>query len=460
MVNDVIFSVSDIFNLNKEMEICFGDFQKISVGIVGVEEANKFLNSLWREFNENIPLDNLGRCPWAYLPKRKMQKEKSVVLFGSMNTSIGEIYVAISYMKKGSIDCIGFLIKNEEKRTDENRKVIERIVSNARNRIEEVYNYSAKCMLYGKSNGDVLFFENYKGKNFELNRKGNEMSELEFYGKSHDKFEFENEAIMKISCICDFLSAETNLLVDYHNLKIEKKEKNIVFFAEDNEVFQENVYVEEEFIDMYPVHKGRLIIQKKAIDMLEYIIDERKSDKKVQGVIQSCKNFREGIEAESVLESRLVGMTNTKNLLLEKNNKSARINMLSTAITFYMSALENLTIVDYFPEKCNSCGQLKYEISNRVGIIVEKYWNDTMAKVMKKIYAMRSGHLHSGKIYIDSTNGTIRPNLDILTGTNCVDDGFLSVFVDGESCVCFAQNVREWVGYIIRKECELLFAGE
>lgn len=459
MGNNVEFIITDMQDINKEIKLCFGDFQKISIRTKNVDESNKFLNSLWREFNEVIPLRNKERCPWAYLPRRIM-KDKSVVLFGSMNTGIGEVYAAVSYVKKGTIDDIGFLIKDEIKRTDENRKIINQVVANAIKRINEVYDFIAKCTLEGRYKDERrLFFENYKGKNFRIYNK-NEESEFIFYGQGYDKYDFENKAIKKVSSICDFLSVQTNVLIDYKHLVIEKQGKNKELLEEYDCMLQEHIFADEEFIDFFPKYKERLIIQEKSIDMLEYIINAEYADEKVNGVIQSCRIFREGLEEEYILESGVVLTTDTKYMSLAKKNNKARKNMLSSAVTFYMSALENLTVVDYLPEKCSSCGQLKFEISNRIGNIVEKYMDIEMARVMKKIYAMRSGYLHSGTIYLGSNSGAIRPNLDISTGSNCVEDGFISVFLDGESGVFFADNVREWVSYIIRKECRACFIDE
>lgn len=124
--------------------------------------------------------------------------------------------------------------------------------------------------------------------------------------------------------------------------------------------------------------------------------------------------------------------------------------MVSSAISLYMSVLENLTSLDANPEQCSLCGQLKYGITGRVGDIADKYLNKDMARLMKKSYSMRSKYLHTANSFIDNRMYTI-PQVDDSTEIGCRVNGFLSIMIDGSSYLFTCMNVHEWVSYILRQ---------
>ena len=83
------------------------DFEKIPVKSSGYIESNKFLVSLWNQVNTHIcPKHCVDRAPWAYFPGKYVGKKTSVSVLGFCQTSIGELYFALEYHKKGDIDSL------------------------------------------------------------------------------------------------------------------------------------------------------------------------------------------------------------------------------------------------------------------------------------------------------------------------------------------------------------------
>jgi hypothetical protein len=83
------------------------DFEKIPVKSSGYIESNKFLVSLWNQVNTHInPKHCVDRAPWAYSPGKYVGKKTSVSALGFCQTSIGELYFALEYHKKGDIDSL------------------------------------------------------------------------------------------------------------------------------------------------------------------------------------------------------------------------------------------------------------------------------------------------------------------------------------------------------------------
>ena len=83
------------------------DFEKIPVKTSGYIESNKFLVSLWNQVNTHIcPKHCVDRAPWAYFPGKYIGKKTSVSVLGFCQTSIGELYFALQYHKKGDIDSL------------------------------------------------------------------------------------------------------------------------------------------------------------------------------------------------------------------------------------------------------------------------------------------------------------------------------------------------------------------
>lgn len=445
----ISFILVDGFN-NQEQEVFYDEFERIDVFTKTENESNGLLYSIWREFDEVVPCQK-QRCPWMYLPHRTVKNGKSYLLLGVMNTEIGEIMWLCSYEKKGTINEIGFLPYCKIDRTKEKINRIRKIVENGIQRSNEFYKFTAKCIVSGRyQDNNCYMFENYVGDNFMINSKG-DSSEFIIVGQAHSEFEFYNRITEKIVSICDFLSMETNTIVSFE--KIEIFEGNGYEKERALQVIKEIIYVSDEFIDFIPVtSEEKLVLQKNAVYLIDAFINEEKCNLKIKNIFKSSNIFREGLELEYLVNATTYDLTDTTVKSIVKKNKTARVNMLSSAISFYMSALENLTALDANPEQCEVCGQLKYGITGRVGEIADKHFNSYMAKVMKKIYSMRSKYFHTANVFVKNNNSFIIPEISEYEEIGCRIDGFVSIMIDGESILISPSCVREWTSYIIRKE--------
>lgn len=83
------------------------DFEKIVVNTSGYVASNKFLVSLWNQVNTQIcPNHSVDRAPWAYFPGKFIGKKSAVSVLGFCQTTIGELYFALEYHRKGDIDSL------------------------------------------------------------------------------------------------------------------------------------------------------------------------------------------------------------------------------------------------------------------------------------------------------------------------------------------------------------------
>ena len=450
----ILFNIVDGIN-NQEQEVYYDEFECISVFTNSEKESNDLLHSIWREVDEVIPFKN-QRCPWMYIPHRTNKNGKSYLLFGIMNTAIGEIMWLCSYEKKGTIDEIGFLPYHEIDRTNEKVKQIREIVEKGIQRKNELYVFTVKCRVSGiYQDNNCYMFESYVGDNFMISNEENS-SVLIIVGQAHSCFEFCNRMTKQITNICDFLSMETNTIVGFDDLEVfegnrYEKEKAI-------EGMSGMICVSEEFIDLIPVtQENKLLLQKNAVYLIDQYINYEKCDVSIKNIFKSANIFREGLELEYLVNATAFDLTDTTVKFAVKRNETSRSNMLSSAISFYMSALENLTTLDANPEQCKECGQLKYGITSRVGEIAKKHFNPYMEKVMKRIYSMRSKYFHTANAFIKNDNTFIIPEINESEDIGCQINGFSSIMIDGESHLISASNVREWTSYIIRKESTEIF---
>lgn len=459
MSMDIEF-ITEVPGSSIEKKLLFSEFTKFEIRINEFNESNNFLKSLWREFNETIPLGNLERCPWAFMPKKKVA-DKSVIYFGSMNTKLGIIHVAISFKKKGTIDNICFLFDDNSNVNDFNLGLLKQIVEKSKNKIHEIYTFNAKCILVGKYKnlkGEYVL-NNYKSEKYIIyNDQGN--LNLVFNGSGYDFIDYENNIYEILQRVINFLCIETNILYEFHSVYIENGNIDFSEYSgKYNDSFQEDidddgfVFVDGEFIDFYPLHKDKILLSRKGIKVLDSIIANENKNDNYNIFMNSCHLFKQGIEQEyESPESEIhAAYSKDKVLNVKKLGTGKNQGIISNAITYYMSALENITLIGYEAEKCSACGQLKYEIGNRVNEIIEKYFNPDMGKCLKKIYALRSMYLHSGKLYCGGNYSRVRPILDLSTGTNCKDTEFISLMNDGESYIIFLNNIREWISYVLRK---------
>lgn len=123
------------------------DFTKIAVNTSGYVDSNKFLISLWNQINTHIcPKHSVDRAPWAYFPGKYVGKRTSVSVLGFCQTSIGELYFALEYHKKGDIDSLLIMRPMGVLKQDEIKK-LRILVNNAKVNVDNTLRFLCKAKI-------------------------------------------------------------------------------------------------------------------------------------------------------------------------------------------------------------------------------------------------------------------------------------------------------------------------
>lgn len=107
-------------------------------------------------------------------------------------------------------------------------------------------------------------------------------------------------------------------------------------------------------------------------------------------------------------------------------------NFEDMALTFYMSALEVITLKDYQEKQCSECNRPIFSIRQRVKSIVFENYGEGLAKVFGDYYDNRSKYLHSGISYVGSPRSTVSiPTLSLEHSSGCNVNFFMELhFID------------------------------
>ena len=441
--NGVKFELEDIV-IHKKDIFFYEEFTHVSISAKTERESSNILNSIWREINQNLAFDGKDRCPWMYVPTRKVLDGKSYLLWGKMSTRINNIVWACSFEKKGVIQELAFMPYLKENRRPEIIQYIKINIMNGIDRVNEVFQFTAKCIISGRYQGEDYYFEKYSGEKFKIDQKNN-YSELIITDQAYHIYDFENRMKVLVPNICDFLSVETNTLVNMG--KIEVCQEKVDFLNDSTE------YIDNKFIDFASISDvNKILLSKEAVLLLDYYISEYELIPEIENIINSANVFREGLELQNIRISNTVHVTETTIASTMEKNSTSRVNMFASVISLYMSALENLTVLESNPESCPVCGQLKYGITSRVGQIGEKYFNKDMGNLLKKIYSKRSKYFHTAISFSKDNDITILPQLDGTADAGCQVTGFVSILMNGQSILISPNNIRDWIAYIIRQE--------
>ena len=217
------------------------DFEKIVVNTSGYVDSNKFLISLWNQVNTHIcPNHCVNRAPWAYFPGKFIGKKSIVSVLGFCQTTIGELYFALEYHRKGDIDSLLVMRPTNALKHDEIKK-LRLIVNKAKDNINNTLCYLCKAKIIAKLKN--IRFTEYSASNFCI-MPCDEGFNLCFYINAIDKFEAEQQALERLYEICAFLTVETNIYCSFEEFIVTKNEllpiyKNSGTFIED-------------YIDYYP----------------------------------------------------------------------------------------------------------------------------------------------------------------------------------------------------------------
>lgn len=450
------FEVADMSkNIDEIITLELDNFIECIVNTTDIISSNKFLKSLWREFNLSLSPNKMDKCPWAYIPAKQIGKKTTATYFGSMRTNFGIIHVAITYKKKGTISKIHFYSSDKDLRKPQNSKVMNNLVKLA------IENSDVVQMVYIEME-IICFFgtkkvksklEHYNGEKFKISAKGKRKL-LYFSLDVFDMIDFKNILREKIDLVFNFLSVETNLLFEHRDIITISEESYRQIENEgcdfQNDFNWNNDIENDKFIDDFPIGKDKILLSKESINIIDMILNSNfEENKELNNFIKGCYHFRNALHFERESHGKI--FTRGKDFILTKPSGIGNYNIImDNSIAGYLSAIETVTLNFSTSEKCDECGQVKFAITGRVKKFMDTYFDSGYGDIFKKIYNLRSLYLHTGATSTKNVVGGARPLIDINTGTGAVDTNFITFMIDGKSCGSSIMNLREWTSYSMR----------
>lgn len=421
-------------------DVDFEEFERIDVGIKGVETSNHFLWKLWHLFDlKYAPSSGKRIAPWAYTPSRYVGKKNHILVLGNINTSIGNFQVAISYVAKGDIDSICFYsgIHNDKPTCNKLRE----IVMLALKEMDQLETFRYKVELY--SNFDKLKFHPYRGTRFALFSENDKMY-VTFDITCADKNEAYHLGMERMRYLTAFLAVETNILFDYP-------------FIEETDIYNE-IKVEaplfmKNYIDCFSISEDSVLLSEEAFQFLDrYIFVER--DLHLSHLekyfLLGCIHVQDAMkDQESFDDVVKVTFPKLSYGIVKTQIKNAQ-EKYTHCVMHYLSAIETASFEEGDHEVCKSCGNIKYKIASRIYDFVTKYFNDDLGRVFKGLYSIRSKYLHTGVLSTCGEYLNSRPLLDKGTELGLFDKSFISVRANGNIVLVSAMNIKEWTTFCLR----------
>lgn len=432
--------------LLKEKQIYdFDVFTVIDIKAKNTPESNRNLRSIWREIDENIARDGHSRCEWMFIPKRKISNGKSFVFLGFTATRYGKIAWVCTYTQKGCLDQIAFFICDSQ--YQHLKDDICQLVRNGVIRKDELLDYHSTVNLFGYYQGKAYNIGDYIGDNFAIINSDSNCILLVKKRAYHD-IDFANRVGELLPMISAILTSSTNTYVEYEQLECFRGIPTIEADCEITSEFQN-----ADFMDEIPVNaEYEILLPQAVITLIDLLVSQDEIDKNLMDLVGSAILIQEGLANEREIDSETQIMTELQTYRVVKTNDRGRAFYPTTAIGLYMSAIENLTVEDSSRETCPCCGQVKYGITQRVGDIAEKYLNEDMKTLFKKIYSKRSKYFHTAKPMASYKRVAPSPIMDATEDLGFGINGFSSTIINDESYLYSCSNVREWCTFIWRKE--------
>ncbi|GMG75483.1 hypothetical protein ShirakiTB12_39510 [Priestia megaterium] len=405
---------------------------EIHIGTKNIKDSNDFLRCLWAEVSKEF-----GKCAWIYAPHKQLNKNG--IFFGFMDIGVeSELSVSITYEKKGTIKNLYFELEGELQTIPKSMELHHRIKKVVKIAKSKVGNYNT--FQYAP----VIFthrpLASYKGNYFQTKIVKENLTKVEFQIQGYDSNQASGKATKKLKQIMDFLCVETNAPF-WEDKYINEPQKTL-----DKEIFQ----VDEDFIEGTPAINNYIVLSKEGKRILDKIIcPDKQESADLQLFLKACNHFHTARKYDSGLfnsieEDQLVVKGNADFQDLDRELAISRRrgdSYTEIATTLYLSALEVITLTNLKEEKCNCCGQSKFQISKRVKNLVSKYMNDSVAKKLIDYYDKRSKYLHAGiQLINDEPTISSIPLLDMEDKTGCKVPIQVSLL-----------NLREYVSYCLRK---------
>jgi hypothetical protein len=357
------------------------------IGLKETQHANAFLRCLWAQFRSEFDF-----VSGVYGPRKEGKSQK--IIFGTVQLDWKfNIDVGVKYSTKGSIEDICFyeyLYKGKNPPKREVLKVLSRIeecIDSALNAFKAPKTFDCAKILTVNSRHTL---HAYKEDRIRLRPIGSSMAELRLKVNGFDALDARRTAGLLVSPIADFLVACTNIDISPGG----EPDENDEFPSLQNSDFN-IAWAEPDWIDDVQVVDQKLAITKDQLAWLSSYVRGELDNR--DALARSSRHF-----AEAFRLGRIGNFTETSETLL-------------------VSALEALLDAVPDPEKCDECGQSKYEVSRRVTDLARAHLGDRGAHQVKQFYNWRSKYLHEGVLrsWHSYTQG-FAPQLDPDDPTGCV----------------------------------------
>jgi len=387
----------------------------INIGTTNAEESNEFLRCLWAEMKNEF-----GVCGWHYTPYKNGLLKK--ITFGFVN--IGEskpLEVGITYKEKGSINNIFFNAEYGEKDIKKGTELYQRL--------KKVVNTTKQNI--GKL--DTLYFRtaiqsyyplhSYRADDFTIHPMKDSKSEFTFGINAYDSNQASGFVTQKVTQLMNFLAVETNAVFE----RVDWIEDGLIE-PQESELFQE-----DDFIDDHSVKEDYLVISKEGKEFIKILTNsEHDLSPKVELFLKACGHFHSARKQEEKMFHR----DSDGSVVVVQSGDETEL-----ATTLYLSALEVTTLIGFTEEKCDSCGQPKFQITKRVRELTSKYLPKHLVKDFVDYYDKRSKFLHAGmRVNTETPTSNLIPLLDPDEKNGCDFPHKIPLI-----------NVREYVSYCLRK---------
>lgn len=336
-------------------------------------ETNLFLRALWSCLRAEYK--QLG---WQFTPRRFGTERK--IRFGWMSLGASAptgVEVSIFYKKVGVVSEIEFVLKDGiELVHPDIINTLNQSVSAARQLTHKPGKGTLYCMVSSEPSVPLDF---YVGQYWSSTPLDNGLTRIGILLEGYDDADLRHEFAYRSDQLLDALSCMTNVSF--------KK----VPWADDITACQSGTtnryFNDAEWLDDYPILDKRLCLLEYEVDYLDKLLS-------------GCLNEPDLVRAAHIFHRAVPLYRN----LSEYDD---------VAVALFCSALETLSLSLKKSEKCSSCGQAQYSISQRINDLVDSHIGGGIPRIVKQAYGSRSLYLHTGQTKISrKATEHIIPQLD------------------------------------------------
>lgn len=342
-----------------------------------VRSSNLLLRGLWATLRSHF-----SKLAWQFSPRKDGKNNR--VYFGFADVGLKDpVYVGVTYRKRGIIDELLF---ENHFGDDLPEKALRNCVALAASATPTQQAYAV-----GLSVRFPMQTVSRPGQPVEITARSADDTTLIF---RIDCYDTEDGLSRLLGCarpVADVLSAFTNTSVELQLGAIVPSE------PANTQNRQAEGALDSDWLDGFPMVNGLLVIPEPALEFIDLIAQLEGSEEDVL-LASACALFHQGLELDARRFGGCVGETIATEM----------------AVVAYISALEVASSIGVPPSKsCRNCGQPEYKISARVHSFVEGLLGRPAADIVKDLYGIRSGFVHSGRLLSSrSFNGKIIPQLD------------------------------------------------